>query len=282
MGLSVLLLVLLSAVLIINLKFNSKKEKSFALPEIESWEIDRSDTSVELGGRLSVFRGCADCHGANLGGKLFLDDPMIGKIYTPNITRGKGGLPADWSTTDWVRALKHGVKRDGKSLLIMPSYETTHMSRQDMGAVIAYIEQVQPVDAEWGETEMKPLGKLLALLDELPTFIAEKIDHTAKLVPAMEVGPTAAYGEYLAVTCTGCHRTDFRGGKHPVPGLPDVTNITGHGELANYRFADFKLALTTGKRPNGSSMNAEAMPWPMLTVLNDVELEALFIYLKSL
>lgn len=276
-------ILLFAAIISINSSFNGKLNQLYNLAEIENWPIDATAENIELGGRLSVFRGCTDCHGANLGGKLLIDDPMIGSVHTPNITRGQGGLPADWDRIDWVRSLKHGVKRNGQSLLLMPSYETTHMTRDDMGALIAYLEQVPPVNSVPTQIQFKPLGKLLSILDELPTFVAHKINHEAALVTQLESGPTATYGAYLAVTCTGCHRADFKGGKHPNPGMPQASDITAStGNMGRYSFEEFKRMLTTGKRPDGSLMNAEAMPWPMLTVLNEVEIVALYHCFRTL
>jgi cytochrome c553 len=91
-----------------------------------------------------LIRGCNECHGENLGGKIFLEDPSLAMLTAPNLTRGKGGLPADFSVSDWTRALKHGIDRNGRTLFIMPSHELSRMSDEDMANVIAYCQQVKP------------------------------------------------------------------------------------------------------------------------------------------
>lgn len=266
----------------INASFKTKKEKKYTIDTLEQWDIDRTDRAVVEGGRLVTFRGCVDCHGKDLAGKIMIDDPAIGIVVAPNITKGEGGLPADWSTADWVRTLKHGVNRQGNSLMIMPSYETAKLSQQDMGAIIAYVEQVAPVNMTWEQSSFGPLGKLLSILDELPTFVAAKIDHQAALIPTVEAKPEAAYGAYLAVSCTGCHKADFKGGKHPVPGMPEVPNITSRGVMAQHQLESFDRFMRTGKNHKGQQVDPAAMPWPLATVLTAVEMEALYLYLKSL
>ena len=44
---------------------------------------------------------------------------MTGSIHTPNLRPGEGSRTADFTASDWVRAIRHGVGPDGHSLLIM-------------------------------------------------------------------------------------------------------------------------------------------------------------------
>src|SRR5688572_28575599 len=46
---------------------------------------------------------CVDCHGEDLGGTMMLDDPAIGTLWAPNLTRGKGGLQADYADVAYER-----------------------------------------------------------------------------------------------------------------------------------------------------------------------------------
>ena len=52
---------------------------------------------------------CVDCHTADLGGKVFIDDKALGYIVTPNLTGGPGSPVAGWTVADWDRAIRHGV-----------------------------------------------------------------------------------------------------------------------------------------------------------------------------
>ena len=93
--------------------------------------------------RLSVARGahivkavgsCTLCHGDDLGGAVYADMGMIGVIAGPNLTRGRGGRPADFTLADWVRALRFGVRRDGTSLIAMPSEVFTSFTDDDLAS----------------------------------------------------------------------------------------------------------------------------------------------------
>ena len=117
----------------------------------QSISIEGDSVQLAYGARLTMSKGCKDCHGADLGGNVFLDDPGLGRIVAKNLTKGKGGLPEDYDTRDWVRALKHGIKRDGTPLLIMPSHEFTLLTEKDMAAIIAYAQQLPRINRELPE-----------------------------------------------------------------------------------------------------------------------------------
>src|SRR4030088_942421 len=55
----------------------------------ESIAIPTDIASVQRGQHLaSAVAACVECHGPNLAGKVFIDDPGLGRIVAPNLTRG--------------------------------------------------------------------------------------------------------------------------------------------------------------------------------------------------
>src|SRR5690606_1051994 len=88
--------------------------------------------SAERGAHLYATRGCADCHGGDLGGAKVVDEPPVGRLYGPNLTKGQGGVVADYRDEDWVRAIRHGVNPQGRPLVLMPSMEYSEFSEQDL------------------------------------------------------------------------------------------------------------------------------------------------------
>ena len=40
---------------------------------------------------------CTECHGDNLGGKLFMDAGPLGVLYASNLTGGRGGILASYT-----------------------------------------------------------------------------------------------------------------------------------------------------------------------------------------
>src|SRR5690606_15631536 len=97
--------------------------------------LPTDSATLVYGERLITTKGCNDCHGKDLGGKVFIDDAPLGLLVASNLTKGAGGLPPDYGVDDWMLALKHGIGQDQKPLLFMPSHEYTMLSEGDMAAI---------------------------------------------------------------------------------------------------------------------------------------------------
>ena len=223
---------------------------------------------------------CALCHGADSGGVIYADVPRVGLIAGPNLTRGRGGVGAVLTDADWVRALRYGVRRDGTSLIAMPSEVFTNFADDDLGAVIAYLKQLPPVDRVMPRTEFRWLGRALLAMGRLEILTAPKTVY--KRSAASVPGPTVEYGEYLARVsgCAGCHGFGLSGGRVAgPPDLPVAANITPAG-IGEWMESDFVRAMREGRRPDGRTL-AEFMPWRYYGQMNDTELHALWLYLRS-
>src|SRR5690349_9780891 len=121
-----------------------------------------SDTAVIAHGRrLAAIKGCADCHGANLAGHVMIDDPMLGRIATANLTAGRDGGPL--APEQFELALRHGMRPDGHSLIVMPSQEMSNLSDEDVGAIYSYLVTLPAVKAPRIETRVGPLGRVLTV-----------------------------------------------------------------------------------------------------------------------
>ncbi len=239
--------------------------------------------AVARGAHLAVIRGCTDCHGPDLAGGVFIDDPALGTLYAGNLTPGRGGVGRVYTDLDWVRAIRHGVGPDSKPLLYMPAQEFYYLSDEDLGALIAYLKEVPPVDKEWPVSHVGPLGRVLFLAGQFPLVPAEMIDHQAPRPPAPPPGITVAYGRYLATGCVGCHMEDFAGG--PIPGAPPdwppAANLTPAGHVGEWSEADFITAMRTGVKPDGEPIS-QVMPFQSFGAMTDAELKALWLFLQSL
>jgi cytochrome c553 len=224
--------------------------------------------------------GCTECHGQDFAGKIIIDNPVMGRWAAPNITRG--GLTRDYTGRDWLKIIRHGIKRDGTPAT-MPSVDYTWFSDQEVSDIAAYISNMPAVDKVRPVTVFGPVFALLIAKGDIAVS-AEVIDHTAaraKFPPSL--APTLALGKHLAATCTGCHGAGFAGG--PIPGgdpsWPPARNITFHSSgIANWSLADFKTAMRSGKRPDGTAIRAP-MPIAYTAKLVDSELEAIFLFLKA-
>ena len=279
-----LLVILLTFYAYVYFKTNSRFNKEYTV-QVPTLVVPSDSASIALGSHIATIKGCNDCHGSDYAGNLVVDDPGLGLLTAPNITTGKGGLNSRYTSftdADYIRAIKHGIDKEGKSLKLMPAYEYNSLSNQDMGALIGYLKSIPPVDKEMPEISLLPMAYVLTHLDKIPLVAAEKVNHTAtsKEVVHPEISP--AYGQYLAVSCTGCHRDNFKGGDAIVPGSPAVPNITGTGMVGKWSEAQFIQTLKTGITPEGKKLDPKYMPWKMTKEYTDVEIKSLYLYLKGL
>jgi mono/diheme cytochrome c family protein len=246
--------------------------------------VPTDTVSLFEGKRLFISRGCSDCHGNDMGGKIFVDDPIVGTLSGSNLTRGKGGIGNTYEALDFVRAIRYGIASDGKPLIYMPSQEYNAMNDDQLGAIIAYIRSAPAVD-NVPPLNLGPLMRIGFLAGKIPLLPAEIIDHQAKRPPVIAMGATVEYGKYLVNTCTGCHGKDLAGGA--VPGAPSsfpkASNITNDPEIGIGRWteADFFKAMREGKRPDGSQIDP-FMPWKNFVQMTDVEIKAIWYYLQTI
>lgn len=273
----------LLAVIVVFAGTNGRFNKTYNV-QPETVDIPTDAETIAYGEHVATIRGCRDCHGENLSGRILIDDPSVGRIAPPNLTAGKNGIGAIYSDADWERAIRHGVGPDGKPLLFMPSHEFYYLSDADLGALIAYAKNVPPANSDLPASSASFLFRALMLAGQAPPLAAEVIPHDAPRPAAPAPGVTKEYGEYLAVTCTGCHGPGLSGG--PIPGMPPnfppARNLTPGGPLANWSEEEFINTLRTGVDPDGHELRAQFMPWPILGQMTDEELQALWLYLQSI
>ena len=264
---------------------SSKVNKQY---DVEPEEMAVSqDTAVLNRGQYLVSVNCTGCHGDDLGGTPFFQDPALGTIPAPNLTSGQGGAAAVYSDADWVRAIRHGIDPDGKPLMIMPSAAFWHYSDADLAAIIAYLQSAPPVDATWEPRQLGLMGRVLVgagALDVLDVLAAAHIDHAAPRPAAPAPAVTAAYGEYIVNTtdCRSCHGANLAGGQSSEPGAPPAPSLAPDGSLAGWSAADFITTMRTGVTPMGLMLNPDFMPWEDYGRMTDDDLTALFLYLQSL
>lgn len=242
--------------------------------------------SIARGEHIALaFTKCQECHGENFGGKMYIKAAAFGEVVAPNITRG--GVTANFSGQDWERAVRHGVAPDGRPLRFMPASGFHDLSDDELQCIVAYIRHLPPVMRPAPESSYGWLLRGLMVAGILPIFEADMIrDHNAAHIAGVTPGVNAIYGKHLADAsgCTSCHGEHLSGGPLPgaPPSIPVPQNITPEETtgIGKWTFADFKRALREGKRPNGDTINT-FMPWKYIGKLHDEEIEALWLYLRS-
>jgi len=232
---------------------------------VEIVNIPTDTNAIARGKHLVTIWACTRCHGEDLSGMVFTNDPLsgmvplLGTIVAPNLTSGKGGVATSYTDTDWVRAIRHGVMPEGSGEVLMFNYST--MSDQDLGDLIAYLKQIPPVDTNYPEMNDGPILPVVDAVGLLPTA-AEKIDHGAPRPVAPMPGAIVEYGKYLSAICKACHGA----------GIGNV--------VKNWKQDEFIHTFQTGVLSNGNQFGP-MMSSGTFREMTDMELTALWLYFTS-
>lgn len=259
---------------------SSHMSKSYST-NVPALTIPTDSASIARGQHLAVTVGkCQGCHGDNWAGTDFSNDAMFARLSSANLTSGKGGIGGQYTDLDWVRTLRYGINRQGKSVVFMPAEAYTHFNDTDLSQIIAYLKTLPPADMTVTPAKsIGPIGRAIYLFAGLPLFPAELIDHDMPR-PVITEAPSVEYGKYLvdAGGCRNCHGENLAGSKQ---GEVVTPNLTPSGELGKWTEADFVKVIRTGVRPDGRTLST-FMPWTLMKGLSDTELSAYWAYLHSL
>ena len=295
-------IVLLSLFVILAITVATRQNLKFEAPypAIEA----SADSSIVARGRHLAYgpAHCADCHYAQaekekagkgepvaLSGGYAFKLP-IATIYAKNITPDKETGIGNMTDPEIARLLRYGVRPDGTAVFdFMPFH---NLSDEDMTAVISFLRSQQPVKNKVPAHEFNVLGRVIK------AFLIKPVGPKGEVAKSVSADTTAVYGGYIAnsvANCAGCHTQRdpmtgafvgelFAGGmkmdidedpKHYflTPNLtPDST-----GRLFGWSQEQFLQRFRQGKIIPGTHM-----PWNSFVRMSDLELKAIYKYLKTL
>jgi mono/diheme cytochrome c family protein len=235
--------------------------------------------------------GTIDMTAALSGGSVFDFPPAVIPVpnITPDMETGIGRL----TDAEIARTLRYAVGSDGRYIVphFMPFQET---SDEDLKAIISYLRSTKPVKHEVPAPEYRFLGKALMALGVLPVR-----DTTLAGPKSIKKDSSAVYGEYIARAignCYTCHTNidvmtikplgePFSGGFYMEPEKegghayvsPNLTPDPETGHIAQWDQAMFIRRFRAGRVYEDSPM-----PWEAFSRMDDVELIALYKFLRSL
>jgi mono/diheme cytochrome c family protein len=223
---------------------------------------------------------CASCHSTTgqlplSGGKnLSADSPLpIGTLVPPNLT--PGGELQDWSDGEIARAIHDGIDRHARTLL-MPVGSLRNLSDEDLAAIIAYLRSQPAVQNDTPPVNPSPL---------LAFFFGAGLAGQLHFPPTGSVAapphaPTAEYGAYIVSyhDCRTCHGADLNDGNAGGLGVPAPS---ARAIVAGWSLDQFIQTMRTGVDPGGHAIQPP-MAWQAYGQMDDVELTALYTYLRSL
>jgi cytochrome c553 len=240
--------------------------KGHSVPTAEV-AIPTDAASIAEGARVARIASCRDCHGANGRGKVLFEDPMLGRIAPPSLAR----VAATMTDAELVRAIRHGVHKNGSSLFIMPTTALGHLSDQDVGRIVAWIRTLKPGPGDSQATmSYGPIGRALILAGKLPAM--------ANSARSSQPARPADMGRYVAdFACLACHKLHQDGtmedGSTKVPALAPM--------VAAYDPARLKKLLRTGVGTKADHGLMSVVARESFFVLTDPEIDAIQAYLKG-
>ncbi len=254
--------------------------------------IKVAGTAGQLARGEQLAHGCVSCDapvdqlplsGTNFAAKFGL--PPLGTLYAPNLT--PSGDITDWTDGEVIRAIREGVHKNGRSLLIMPADSFRNLSDDDVQALVAYLRSQPPTGGPTPSNQFNLLGALFINLVDFRTA-----QQPVGSVTAPQPG-TPAYGKYMVdvIGCRGCHGDQLQGkletGQPGPPAGPNLTKI-----VPGWTEEQFMTFFNTGQLPGGgtvptltlpSGFTEPRMPWPVVrAVTTDDELRDIYSYLHSL
>lgn len=230
--------------------------------------IPKDAASIEDGGRLAKIFGCRGCHGPNSEGLVWDSPPwFVGTIAPPGIAR----KIAPYTDEELLRLIRHGIRKDGTSIFVMPTVSHRFIADDDAGKLIAWLRTLKPGPKDVTRaTTFGPLGRFGLLTGEFkPSFQAETVAPRTRPV---EVGRY-----FFDSVCSECHKLGepFKTDSGQV--APPLATMA-----ASYSPEAFRKLLRTGvgMKPGDLGLMTE-VPKEATYAMTDAEIAATHDFLKS-
>jgi mono/diheme cytochrome c family protein len=216
--------------------------------------------------------GCLNCHGAQLRGRLFFDEPGVAKLHAPNLTR----IAAIASDAELERAIRQGIGHTGKPLFVMPSQEYQFLTDGEVAALIEAIRRFPAGGEEMPPLQVGPLGRIGVVTGKFQTAPTLVAAYRAERLP--EFGPQLAHARHIVETnCTECHGPALHG-KEVKPGTvaPDLAIALA------YSPDQFRALLRTGTAVGNRPLTLMAeVARSDFRALTDAEIDDIHAYLTA-
>src|SRR5512135_2640201 len=117
--------------------------------------------AIERGRHLVESRtSCNGCHARDFGGGVIIDFALVGHWVAPNLTLGEGSVTRGFTATDWDRAVRHGVRHNGRTSS-MPAKEFVNLSDHELSDIVSYIRSMPAVNRDPGVVKLGPVFAFL-------------------------------------------------------------------------------------------------------------------------
>ena len=219
------------------------------------------------GERMAKIVGCwAGCHGTRGEGGIE-EVPGLWSVTAPAL----GSVIQNYSDEELFRLILHGIKRDGRSAIGMPSYSFWSLGDADIGNIIHFLRQ-QPRVPATDPIKQIPFASRMAFLRGDWWLSADWIDKTRPRWGNMPRTTAFERGRFLAaIVCAECHGSDFLG--DPLQGGPSLAILT------LYAKAEFERLMKTGLSRAGTPV--QGMAWLPDVEFTDRDIADLYAFLAQ-
>jgi len=199
-----------------------------------SFNVTATPAEILRGKRLVTLLRCQQCHDKDLSGGLLFDD-LGAKVYSGNIPL----FVHSASDADFYRALRHGLRTDGTSMVIMPAESYQYMRDDEAAAILAYLRTLTPKGSPQPAPQVSTVVRIGLAVGIFKTTAQEVADAN----PPPDLGTRYAQGRHLAMlACGSCHLPSLSGRPEGPPFVtPDLLAAMA------YQRGDFLKFMRTGK-----------------------------------
>ena len=290
----------LAAVLLAAVELRWERTHDAPYPELRA----TTDSAAIARGRYLAYgpAHCASCHAAPAdrprlatgeavpmrGGAPFRIP--VGTWHVPNITTDPATGIGRVTDAELARVLRHGVRRDGRTLL--PAMEYGGLADEDVVALLSFLRSQRPAPNAVPEHDVNLLGRAIMAFGMEPRLAVAP----PRRVPDADM---VARGRYLAdevASCDACHtQRNLATGAYSGPAYGGGTvfadegdtgfefvapNLTAHpraGRTGQWTEAQFVARLRAGRSHPDSPMH-----WESFSLMTEEDLRAVYRYLRSL
>jgi cytochrome c553 len=243
-------------------------------PRLAAFEgAERTDASAKLahGERMATVLGCRGCHGKDLKGNLWDNDPNgYGVMWASNLTQAIPSM-TDAQLKDLLTIGTHPRRAD---LWVMPSELFQHLDSGDLEALMIYLRSLAPAGEKSPDPVLGP--RAIAELKSGEVKPAAQLVKELRSVGPADLGPEHSLGRYITmVACAECHGPKLKGREGDTPDL-----VVASG----YSREEFERLITEGV-PTGNRKLKPLMQdvaQSRYSQLTKKERDALYNYLKAL
>lgn len=231
--------------------------------------VSQASAQMQHGKRLASVLGCTGCHGRNLEGTVWFDDPKMAVLHASNLTTALQGYTDEQLET----LLREGKHPTGRDVWGMPSELFYHLSQPDMDALILHLRTLEPTGKATPPPVLGPGARELIAKGEIKPS-TQFVQETKDITP-VDLGPAHSLGRYITMTtCAECHGPRLEGKPN---GNPDLATAGA------YTREEFEKLITEGN-PTGGRQLKELMvnvSKGRFSKLTPHERDALYAYLKA-